>query len=73
MKIEYQKITDLLDTTFDKYLDLLLKNGLKFMIIQVVVMIDKNQTKKSMFTSDLRDYSDTYIVVKGIINCYRSQ
>ena len=32
------------------------------MIIQVVVMIDKNQTKKSMFRSGLRDYSDTYIV-----------
>ena len=60
MKIEYQKITNLLGTTHDEVLrfitkkwiimefiiiDLLLNNG-KFMISQVVLKIDTNQGNK---------------------------
>ena len=60
MKIEYQKITNLLGTTHDEVprfitkkwiiiefiiIDLLLNNG-KFMISQVVLKIDTNQGNK---------------------------
>ena len=43
--MEYQKITNVLDTTFDN-VPRLLKNGLKFMISQVVLMIEVNQVNK---------------------------
>ena len=52
------------------YQDLLLKNGLKFMINQeeITILIKKLETKhQSMGRSDLCDYSDAYIVVKGVI------
>ena len=44
----YQKITNLLDTTINEYLDLLLKNGQKYIISQVVPMIDINQIKNKI-------------------------
>ena len=44
--MEYQKITNLLDTTFDNYLNLLQKTGQKFMISQVALEIDANQVNK---------------------------
>ena len=52
--------------------DLLLKNGQKFMISQVVMKIHTNQLKKiifktSMLRSDLCDFSDAYNVVRGTI------
>ena len=40
--MEYQKITNLLDTTSVTFLVLLLKNGLKFMISLVMQKIDIN-------------------------------
>ena len=44
------------------YQDLLLKNGLKFMINQEEIIM-----LTSMRRSDLCDFNDAYIVVKGII------
>ena len=46
--MEYQTITNLLDTTSDliMYRELLLKNGQKFIISQVVLKIDVNQANK---------------------------
>ena len=48
------------------YQDLLLKNGLKFMINQkeITMLTKKLELKKSVLRSDLCDYSDSYIVVK---------
>ena len=51
------------------HVDLLLRNGKKFMISQVVMKIDINQVskKKSISRSNLCEYSDAYIAVKGTI------
>ena len=51
------------------YLDLLLKNGYKFVISQVVLKIDTNQ----MLRSDLCDFSDAYIVVNDTITLKKKQ
>ena len=73
--MKYQRITHLLDTTPDNVprfvTKKLLKNGLKFMISLVMQKIDTSKQitiKTLMLQSDLWDYSDTYIVVKGTIN-----
>ena len=44
--MEYQNITSLLDTTFDNVPRFITKNGLKFMISQVVLKIDINKVNK---------------------------
>ena len=51
------------------YQDLLLKNGLKFMINQekITVVNKEIRIKTSMLRSDLRDFSHAYFVVKGNI------
>ena len=46
MKMEYQKITNLLDTIFDNVPRFITKNGQKFMISQVMLKIDTNQANK---------------------------
>ena len=48
------------------YQDLLLKNGLKFMINQknITLLIKKIRIKTPMLGSDLCDFSDTYIFMK---------
>ena len=51
------------------YLDLLLKNGHKFVISQIVLKIDTNQ----MLRSDLCDFSDAYIVVNDTITLKKKQ
>ena len=51
------------------YLDLLLKNGYKFVISQVVLKIDTNQ----MLRSDLCDFSDAYIVVNDTITLKKNK
>ena len=50
-------------------LDLLLKNGHKFVICQVVLKIDTNQ----MLRSDLCDFSDAYIVVNDTITLKKNK
>ena len=68
--MEFQKIVNLLDKTFDDQ-DLprfITKNGLKFMINQKEGNFNKEiRIKTPMLRSDLCDFSDAYIVVKGII------
>ena len=51
------------------YQDFLLNNGLKFMInLKKNCNVNKETTiKTAMPRSDLRDFSDAYIVVKGVI------
>ena len=44
--MEYQKVTNLLDTTSDSESRLITKNGLKFMISLVMQKIDTNQVNK---------------------------
>ena len=44
--MKYQKITNLLSTTLDEIPRFITKKGQKFMISQVVLMIDINQTNK---------------------------
>ena len=48
---------------------MLLKNGLKFMINhkEITMLNKKIRIKTSMLRSDLRDFSDAYIIVKGNI------
>ena len=48
------------------YQDLLLKNGLKFMINQknITLLTKKIRIKTPMLGSDLCDFSDTYIFMK---------
>ena len=71
--MEYQKITNLLDTTSD--------NVTRFITKKWIEVLDPSgnaenrykpskqiRFKKSMLQSDLCDYNDTYIVVKGTIN-----
>ena len=65
------KIVNFLDTTSDD--KELLKNGLKFMINQEENNDVNQETriKTSMLRSDLCDYSDAYIIVKGTITVLR--
>ena len=75
IKTEFQKIADFLDTIFDnKYLS-------KFVTKKWIEVYDKSEKyynpnketriKTSMLRSDLRDYSDAYIIVKGTITVVR--
>ena len=69
--MKFQKIVNFLDTTFDDK-DLprfVTKTGLKFMINQeeITMLIKKYGIKTSVLRSDLCDFSDAYIVVKGTI------
>ena len=70
--MEFKEIKNFLDTAFDdKYLPrFFTKNGLKFMNNQkkpTTLTKKKNRIKTSMLRSDLCDFSDAYIVVKGDI------
>ena len=68
--MEFQQIVNLLDTTSDDkdYQDLLLKNGLKLMITQKKINVNKEiRIKTPMLRSDLCDFSAAYNVVKGTI------
>ena len=70
--MEFQKIVNFLDTTSDDK-DLprfVTKNGLKFMISQKKnYSVNKEiRIKNSMLRSDLCDFRDAYIVVKGDIS-----
>ena len=64
--MEYQKNTNLLDTTSNN-VPRLLNNGLEFMISLVNKPSRPIRFKTSMRRSDLCDYSDAYIVVKGTV------
>ena len=70
--MEYQKITNLLGTTIDKIPRFITKKWVK-VFDQSVSADDRYKPnrqikfKTSMLRSDLCDYSDTYIVVKGTI------
>ena len=71
LKIEFQKIIDFLDTTFDN------KNFPKFVTKKWIEVYDQSggnynvnkeiRIKTSMLRSDLCDFSDAYIVVEGDI------
>ena len=68
--MEYQKITNLLDTTSDNVLRFITKTR-----IEVNDQSGKSYSinkqirfKTSMLQSDLCDYSDEYIVLEGTIN-----
>ena len=73
IKIEFQKIVNFLDTTFDN------KDWWKFFAkkwIEVYDQSEKNynpnkeiRIKNSMLISDLCDYSDAYVIVKRTISC----
>ena len=70
MKMEYQKITNLLGTTFDKVPRFITKKWVE-VHDQSGSADDRYKPNKqirfktSMLRSDLCDYSDAYIVVKG--------
>ena len=70
--MEYQKIINLLGTTIDKIPRFITKRWVK-VHDQSGNVDDRYKPKKqirfkiSMLRSDLRDYSDAYIVVKGDI------
>ena len=76
--MEYQKITNLLDTTFDniprfitkKWIDVHDQSGSAEDRYKPSKQI---RFKKSMWRSDLCDYSDSYIVVKGDITLPNTQ
>ena len=67
--MEFQKISNLFDTTFDN------KNLPRFVIKKWIEVYDQSgrnynfnkeiRTKTLMLISDLRDFSDVYIVVEG--------
>ena len=69
--MEFQKIVNLFDTTFDN------KDLPRFITKKWIEVYDELETnynlnkkiriKTPMLRSDLRDFSDAYIVVKGVI------
>ena len=71
IKIEFQKITNFLDTTSDD------KNLTRFVTKKWIEVYDQSEgnynvnkeirIETSMLRSDLCDYSDAYIVVKGVV------
>ena len=71
MKMEFQRITNFLDTTTDN------KDSPRFFTKKQIEVYDQSQgnydinkeirIKTSVLRSDLYDFSDTSIVVKGII------
>ena len=74
IKMEFKKITNFLDKLSQHlmikiYQELFLKNGLKFMINQKENYSPNKEirNKASMLRSDLCNFSDAYIVVKGNI------
>ena len=71
--MEYQKITNLLDTTSDSLPRFITKNWIEVHDQSVNAENRYKPSKQirfktSMLQSDLFDYSDAYIVVKGTIN-----
>ena len=72
VKVEYQNITNLLDTTSDNILRFITKKWLE-VHDESGSAEDRNKPSKqirfktSMLRSDLYDFSDAYIVVKGTI------
>ena len=69
MKMEYQKFTNLLGNTSDKMPRFITKNWIE-VYDQSGERYNTNKQirfKTSMLKSDLCDYSDAYIVVKGDI------
>ena len=72
VKVEYQNITNLLDTTSDNILRFITKKWLE-VHDESGSAEDRNKPskqirfKRSMLRSDLYDFSDAYIVVKGTI------
>ena len=72
--MEFQKIINLLDTTFDN------KDLPRFVTkkwIEIYDQSEKNYSinkeiriKTSMLRSDLCDFSDAYIILKGDNSCY---
>ena len=78
MNIEYQKITNLLNTTFDDMPRFIAKKWIE--VHDQSGSADnrykagkKTRFKTSMLKSDLCDYSDAYIVVKGDISLTKTQ
>ena len=74
IKMEFKKITNFLDKLSQHlmikiYQELFLKNGLKFMINQKKNYSPNKEirNKASVLRSDLRNFSDAYIAVKGNI------
>ena len=75
IKMEFQKITNLLDTTFDdkdlprfvpkKWIEVYDQSGGNYSVNK------KIRIKTSTLRSDLCDYSDAYIAVKGTITVVR--
>ena len=67
--MEYRKITNVLGSILIKYLDLLLKKWIEVHDQSRETYNTNKQIrfKTSMLRSDLSDYNDTYIVVKGKI------
>ena len=60
--MEFQKITNFLDINFDN------EDLPKYVTKKWIEVYDQSQgIKKSMLRSDLCDFSDAYIVVKGTI------
>ena len=68
--MEYQKITNLLGNTSDKVPRFITKKWIEFHDQSGETYNTNKQIrfKTSMLRSDLCDYSDVYIVVKGDIN-----
>ena len=76
IKIEFQKIVNLLDTTSDN------KDLPRFVTKKWIQVYDQSEencnvnkeirSKTPMLRSDLSDFSDVYIVVKGIITVTES-
>ena len=69
MKMEYQKITNLLGSTLDKVPRFITKKWIKVYDQSSGTYSSNKQIrfKTSMLRSDLCDYSDAYILVKGKI------
>ena len=64
--MEFQKITNFLDINFDN------EDLPKYVTKKWIEVYDQSQgIKKSMLRSDLCDFSDAYIVVKGTITVVR--
>ena len=76
--MEYQKITNLLDTTSDKVHRFITKKWIEFHdqsgSAEDRYKPSKHLTfKTSMLRSDLCDFSDAYIVAKGTITLKKKQ
>ena len=75
IKIEFQKIVNFLDTTFDdkdlsrfvtkKWIEVYDQSGENYNINEEI------RTKTSILSSDLCDFSDAYFVMKGAITVVR--